>query len=69
MCKDDSKVSTHTSYHNSGQVNYDYTGKSGTIHEHGGVVRWENNPDAHGTLYKGEDGVWRYADGEVFRGS
>lgn len=61
-------VSTHTSYHSSGDVNHDYSGRSGTIHEHPNQTRWEGNQDADGKLYKDSDGVWRNEDGSVFRG-
>lgn len=63
------KSDIHKSYHASGDVNYDYSGKSGTQHEHPGGTRWENNPVANGeTLYKDSEGVWRYKDGRVFNG-
>ena len=64
----DKKIGTHTSYHNSGDVNHDYSGSSGTSHEHPGKNRWNDNPDANGPLYKDSDGVWRNSDGTVFRG-
>ena len=62
-------IKTHTSYHNSGSIQHDYTGKSGTEHYHEGVVLWKDNPDANGrVLYKDKDGVWRYKDdNSVFR--
>jgi len=62
------KAKTHTSYHNSGDVNYDYSGKSGTVHIHPNQQRWDGNPDANGSLHKDEDGVWRNKDGSVYRG-
>jgi len=62
------EVKTHTSYHNSGDVNHDYSGKGGTSHEHPDKQRWDGNPDANGPLYKDDQGVWRDKDGNVFRG-
>ena len=67
--KDD--IFTHTSYHSSGLTNHDYSGSSGTGHIHeqkDGSTKtvWEH-PEA-GKLTKDRDGVWRKADGSVFRG-
>lgn len=54
------KSPIHISFHESGAVNTDYSGKSGTQHIHPNVTRWENNPEANGeTLYKDSDGVCR----------
>ena len=61
-------VKTHTSYHSSGDVNHDFSGNSGTVHNHPDKTRWNGNPDANGPLYKDGDGVWRDKDGNVFRG-
>lgn len=61
-------IKTHTSLHNSGDVNHDYSGNSGTSHVHPDKQRWDDNPDADGPLYKDSDGVWRNSDGSVFRG-
>ena len=62
------KISTHKSYHNSGDVNFDSRGSGGISHEHPDKQYWNGNPDAKGPLYKDSDGVWRDATGNVFRG-
>ena len=62
---------THTSYHNSGLTNHDYSGKSGTQHYHekpdGSTAIFWDHPEA-GRLIKDSNGVWRKPDGSVFRG-
>lgn len=66
-----SGIKTHTSYHNSGLTNHDYSGNSGTQHVHerqdGSVQTTWNHPEA-GNLTKGTDGVWRKSDSTVFNG-
>lgn len=59
-------VKTHKSYHASGDVNMDYTGKGGTSHKHPSKEYWVQEDGTK--LTKDSDGVWRTKDGKVFKG-
>lgn len=79
MSKDDTKVSTHKSFHASGNTNMDYKGKSGTEHYHERMAK-DGTKYVH-KKFEMSDGttitqdsrakdsdVWKKSDGTVYRG-